>query len=125
MLPRTLKRSPSRELLMHAGGRQTGPIISICEDNPFAAARRAAYLAGRSLADAPNAASTPKEPRNLAHRMDSYSLNRPGTVRVGKLYTLEKSLIVKTFGSVNDHTLDRIRAALAELTQSKANELER
>ena len=45
------------------------------------------------------------------------TLNRPGTVRVDKVYTLEKSLIVKTFGRVNDRSLDRIRAALAELTK--------
>ncbi len=48
------------------------------------------------------------------------TLNRPGTVRVNKVYTLEKSLIVKTFGRVKDRTLDRIRAALAELTKPKA-----
>jgi mRNA interferase MazF len=28
-------------------------------------------------------------------------LNRPGTVRVDKIYTLEQSLIVRTFGQVN------------------------
>src|SRR5205809_5977864 len=28
------------------------------------------------------------------------SLNRPGTVRVDKLYTLEQTLVVKTFGHV-------------------------
>ena len=48
------------------------------------------------------------------------SLNRPGTVRVDKIYTLEKSLIVKTFGRVNDRTLDRIRAVLTDLTASKS-----
>jgi hypothetical protein len=35
------------------------------------------------------------------------------------VYTLEKSLIVRTFGRVNDRALDRIRAALAELTKPK------
>jgi mRNA interferase MazF len=48
------------------------------------------------------------------------ALNRPGTVRADKVYTLEKSLIVKTFGRVNERTMDRIRAALAELTGRKA-----
>jgi mRNA interferase MazF len=47
------------------------------------------------------------------------TLNRPGTVRVDKIYTLEQSLIAKTFGRVNDRTLDRLRAALAELTEAK------
>ncbi len=52
-------------------------------------------------------------------RLAQGTLNRPGTVRADKIYTLEKSLIVKTFGHVNDHTLDRIRAALAGLMAAK------
>jgi mRNA interferase MazF len=48
------------------------------------------------------------------------TLNRPGTVRSDKIYTLDKSLIVKTFGRVDEPTLDRLRAVLAELTGSKA-----
>jgi len=47
------------------------------------------------------------------------SLNRPGTVRVDKLYTLEQTLIVKTFGRVNIRTLNRIRTILRELTARK------
>jgi len=46
------------------------------------------------------------------------SLNRPGTVRVDKLYTLASSLIVKTFAQVNDATLNRVRALLMELMKS-------
>ncbi len=46
----------------------------------------------------------------------SGALNRPGTVRVDKLYTLANSLIVKTFGRVNDATLERIRKLLVNLT---------
>jgi mRNA interferase MazF len=72
-----------------------------------------------------NPASSPYSFVIDTHDLTHGSLNRPGTVRVDKLYTLEKSLIVKTFGRVNDHTLDRIRTALAQLTQSKDNELER
>ena len=44
------------------------------------------------------------------------TLNRPGTVRVDKLYTLEQSLIVKTFGRVHVRTLARIQAILQALT---------
>lgn len=44
------------------------------------------------------------------------TLNRPGTVRVDKLYTLEQSLIVKTFGRVNVRTLARIHTVLQALT---------
>jgi mRNA interferase MazF len=44
------------------------------------------------------------------------ALNRPGTVRIDKIYTLEQTLAVKIFGQVNPATLDRIRAMLQELT---------
>lgn len=44
------------------------------------------------------------------------SLNRPGTVRVDKIYTLAQSLIVRTFGQVDERTLDRIRVLLGNLT---------
>ena len=44
------------------------------------------------------------------------TLNRPGTVRVDKLYTLEQTLIVKTFGRVDMHILARIRTILQALT---------
>jgi mRNA interferase MazF len=43
------------------------------------------------------------------------SLNRPGTVRVDKIYTLDQSLTVKNFGQVNERTLDQIRALLRDL----------
>ena len=48
------------------------------------------------------------------------SLNRPGTIRVDKLYTLEQTLTVKTFGRVNLRTLSRIRSILRELTARKS-----
>ena len=44
------------------------------------------------------------------------SLNRPGTVRVDKIYTLAQSLIVRTFGQVDERTLGRIRVLLGNLT---------
>jgi mRNA interferase MazF len=44
------------------------------------------------------------------------TLNRPGTVRVDKIYTLDQSLTVKTFGSVNDQTLTQIRRTVQRLT---------
>jgi mRNA interferase MazF len=43
-------------------------------------------------------------------------LNRPGTVRVDKIYTLDQSLIVKQFGQVNSHILSRIQTILLNLT---------
>jgi mRNA interferase MazF len=43
------------------------------------------------------------------------SLNRPGTVRVDKLYTLDQALIARTFGRVNARILNHIRTVLREL----------
>ena len=50
--------------------------------------------------------------------LEAGSLNRPGTVRVDKIYTLSSSLIVKTFGRVNEATLERIRTLLFDLTKT-------
>lgn len=49
--------------------------------------------------------------------LEAGSLNRPGTVRADKIYTLAASLIVKTFGRVNKPTLERIRSLLLDLTK--------
>ena len=43
------------------------------------------------------------------------TLNRPGTVRVDKLYTLSQTLIVRTFGRVLPPVMDRIRSVLQAL----------
>ena len=43
------------------------------------------------------------------------TLNRPGKIRVDKIYTLAQSLAVKTFGRVNQPTLDHIRTLLQKL----------
>jgi len=43
-------------------------------------------------------------------------LNRPGTIRVDKIYTLSQSIVVTTFGRVSPGVLDRIRSVLHELT---------
>ncbi len=47
------------------------------------------------------------------------NLNRPGKVRVDKIYTISKSIIVKTFGQVNEKVLERIRKELQELIAKK------
>ena len=47
--------------------------------------------------------------------LEKGTLNRPGKVRVDKIYTLSQSIVVKTFGRVNAATLDSIRATLQEL----------
>lgn len=47
------------------------------------------------------------------------SLNRPGTVRVDKVYTLSQSIVAKTFGRVDAATLDRVRRTLEDLVATK------
>lgn len=49
------------------------------------------------------------------------TLNRPGTVRVDKIYTLDQSLSVKTFGRVNAHILTLIQSLLQALTARRPN----
>jgi mRNA interferase MazF len=48
------------------------------------------------------------------------ALNRPGTVRVDKVYTLAQSIIVKKFGKVLDPVIERIRQAFSRLIESKS-----
>src|SRR5688572_17842172 len=52
--------------------------------------------------------------------LEKGTLNRPGKVRVDKIYTLSQSIVVKTFGRVNPTTLDRIRKTLQDLTTKQA-----
>lgn len=47
-------------------------------------------------------------------------LNRPGTVRVDKIYTLSQDLVVKTFGGVDRRTMSRIRRLLRDMTAQRA-----
>lgn len=46
-------------------------------------------------------------------------LNRPGKVRVDKIYTLSQSIVVKTFGRVNSKVLDQVREKLQALIAKK------
>jgi mRNA interferase MazF len=48
----------------------------------------------------------------------SGTLNRPGRVRVDKIYTLSQKIVVKTFGKVKDAILVRIRQLLMDLCRS-------
>lgn len=47
------------------------------------------------------------------------ALNRPGTVRVNKVYTLHQSLVARVFGQVNPRTVARIRTLLGKLIARK------
>lgn len=46
------------------------------------------------------------------------ALNRPGKIRVDKVYTLSQTIVVRTFGQVDDRTLGRIRRRLGDLVSS-------
>ena len=46
-------------------------------------------------------------------------LNRPGQVRVDKLFTLSQSIVIKKFGRVKPSVLERIRLTLQELTAER------
>ncbi len=52
--------------------------------------------------------------------LEKGSLNRPGKVRVDKIYTLSQSIVVNTFGHVNAATLDRIRKTIQDLVANKS-----
>jgi mRNA interferase MazF len=43
-------------------------------------------------------------------------LNRPGTIRVDKIYTLDQQLTRRIFGRVNQTTLERIASLIQTLT---------
>ena len=45
-------------------------------------------------------------------------LNRPGTVRVDRIYTLSQDLAVVRFGSVSMSVLDRIRQKLVDVVRT-------
>jgi mRNA interferase MazF len=46
------------------------------------------------------------------------ALNRPGKIRVDKIYTLSQTIVARTFGQVDDKTLSRIRRRLVNLVAS-------
>lgn len=50
--------------------------------------------------------------------LESGRLNRPGQVRVDKVYTLAQTIIVRQFGRVSLNVLERIRMMLQSITES-------
>lgn len=52
--------------------------------------------------------------------LEKGSLNHPGKVRADKIYTISTSIVVKTFGRVNEGVLEKIRSELQTLTASKS-----
>jgi mRNA interferase MazF len=51
--------------------------------------------------------------------LEKGTLNHSGKVRVDKIYTISKSIVVKSFGRVNVNVLERIRKELQTLTAKK------
>ena len=47
--------------------------------------------------------------------LESGKLNRPGKVRVDKIYTLSQSIVSAIFGRVNKAVLEQIRKMTADL----------
>lgn len=47
--------------------------------------------------------------------LEKGKLNHPGKVRVDKIYTISTSIVVKTFGQVNEAVLEKIRKELGAL----------
>jgi mRNA interferase MazF len=62
-----------------------------------------------------NPAAVPHSFTITSGDLASGTLNRPGKVRVDKIYTLSQNIVVKTFGRVTNSVLDRIRQMLADL----------
>lgn len=50
--------------------------------------------------------------------LESGALNRPGQIRVDKIYTLAQSIVVRVFGRVDASVLSQIRDQLLTLTSS-------
>ena len=48
--------------------------------------------------------------------LEKGTLNHPGKVRADKIYTISTSIVVKTFGRVNEDVLEKIRRELQALT---------
>lgn len=55
--------------------------------------------------------------------LENDHLNRPGKIRVDKVYTLSQTIVVKRFGKVNGKTLTHIRKILQPLTAKKTQTL--
>lgn len=51
--------------------------------------------------------------------LEKGTLNHPGKVRVDKIYTISKSIVVKMFGKASEKVLEHIRKELQNLTAKK------
>ncbi len=63
-----------------------------------------------------NPAATPHSFRITSADLISGTLNRPGTVRADKIYTLAQTIVVKKFGKVSPQIIQQIRRQLETIT---------
>jgi mRNA-degrading endonuclease toxin of MazEF toxin-antitoxin module len=47
------------------------------------------------------------------------ALNRPGTVRADKIYTLAKAIVIKKFGKVSPQLIERVRRMIGDVIASQ------
>jgi mRNA interferase MazF len=87
------------------------PVIVVSND---ACNRRSADVVVVAMTS--NPAKAPFSFQVTASDLAEGSLNRPGTVRVDKIYTLAQSIIVKKFGKMSPQIVQRIRQMLESIT---------
>jgi mRNA interferase MazF len=63
-----------------------------------------------------NPTSVPHSFRITSNDLTEGMLNRPGTVRCDKVYTLAKAIVVKKFGKVSTAIVSKIRQNLEAIT---------
>ena len=90
--------------------RKRRPVIVVSSDSYNAVSPDMIVVAMTS-----NPALTPWSFRIESADLDDGRLNRPGTVRVDRIYTLAQNLIVARFGGVAHRVLDRIRSMLGDV----------
>lgn len=89
------------------------PVIIISNDAYHRTSRDVVVVAMTS-----NPAVVPYSLRIESSDLSEGALNRPGTIRSDKIYTLSQSIVVKKFGKVSPPVLQRIRQLIASLIDS-------
>jgi mRNA interferase MazF len=88
------------------------PVIVISND---AYNRRSADVVVAAMTS--NPAKVPYSFQVTSTDLREGALNRPGTVRVDKIYTLAQSIVVKKFGKVSATVIERIRQVFGTLIE--------
>lgn len=87
------------------------PVIVISNDNYNRQSADVVVVAMTS-----NPAPSPFSFQLTSRDLVEGALNRPGTVRVDKIYTLAQAIIVKKFGRVSPQILERVRQKIDTIT---------